>query len=140
MKHIVIILIIQLLPGCANKMFINIQLWDQEKYIEINLLMHEIFENAKAGNINYFRYYIEKNYNEFDKLIYDDFYDEYILMWTEAFMERIVESRLYRTYKNKVFFTPYGISIDYSSCDRRKSFLLILVFNQEHKIVLDRIF
>ena len=154
-KFSYIFCLLQLAVSCASTNFFNIQLWDEKTYDRVNILILDVYQNAKNGNVDFFRHFVEREiresrerFSEVSRQLLGDSYveyfpcDEYIIMVTKEYMRQFVEAKIYRTYKTRVFWVPNGIILNYYRfCPRREiRFGMILTFDQYGEVALYRFF
>jgi len=119
-------------------------------YDEINALVNEIYQNARNGNVDFFRYYFERDRRTRNEYLRESLGDLHVdIIWPEDMvigylrdvMRQIVQSRFYRTYKQRAFLGHRGIWFDYTrySPERGIRYLISLTFDQDDNFVISDI-
>jgi len=142
-----IIYILFIFSNCSTENYFKIKLFDKQIYNDINLLMQEIYQNAKNDNIDYFIPHAKRELLEAAKYWHGESYleffnDNHIITHANKLMWLFVESKIHKTYKKRAFIIPNGISFDYSDyCHRRGiCYVMILKFDQDNKIMIHGIY
>ena len=118
--------------------------------------MREIYQKAKDGDVDFFRPFVQREFEEsaarFAKIarqFNDDLHieftvhsDESMIGVTKDMMRQFVTARIYRTYRNRAFLAYNGIFFDYGNyCSRRSvRFIMGLTFDEYDRPVLYRFF
>jgi hypothetical protein len=113
--------------------------------------MREIYQNARDGNVDFFRPIIERNRRESALQVgnviidvFDEFEERSIIRAAESYMIEFVRARIYRTYKRRAFLARNGILFDFVDDYFRErggtNFLLFLSFDEEDNVFLYNFF
>ena len=123
LKFSFIFCFVTLVLNCATNNHFNIRIRDQNIYNEINQLMREIYQKAKDGDVDFFRPFVQREFEEsaarsarIARQFNDDVHiessvpsDDFIISATKDMMRQFVAVRIYRTYKNRAFLAYNGI-------------------------------
>jgi len=145
-----------MLAGCSRMNFLSMRFFDRKTHNEVTLLVYEMYQNAKNGNLNYFRPFIKKSLVETAEMFYNTARrmrgempvekipiermpsGEQIDFMTKGLMTELVDARIYRTYRRRAIRVADWILLDYSNyCPRRGiSFVITLTLDKYGNIKL----
>jgi len=127
------------------------RIFDRETYLKVNILVNEIYQNARNNNLDFFWSFVERSliesnehFNIIGRQIHGDEFvdmvitDDEIKSAIQGLTSQFIDARIYRTYRRMTGRVNNKIILNYIGYrpERGLSFRIVLLLNEDGNVEL----